>query len=95
MYRRLAVTRYTPNEDKEGGFSERAKRYKIHALAWDRVLVRIKGEETIEFYNDRKYIRSELLSGHMTDDEVAEAEWLSREFEREIKRKPGKGESAK
>lgn len=95
MYRRLAVNRYTPNEDQEEGFSERAKKYKIHALAWDRVLVRSKGEETIEFYNDRKYTRLELLSSRMTDDEVAEAERLSREFEREIKRKPGKGESSK
>jgi TPR repeat protein len=95
MYRRLAVNRYTPNEDKEKGFSERAKKYKIHALAWDRVLVRSKGDETIEFYNDRKYIRSELLSSRMTDDEVAEAERLSREFEREIKRKSRKGESSK
>jgi len=86
MYRRLAVNRYTPNEEKEEGFSERAKKYKIHALAWDRVLVRRKGEETIEFYNDRKYTRLELLSSRMTDDEVAEAERLSREFEREIKR---------
>lgn len=92
MYRRLAVNRYTPNEDKEEGFRERVKKYKIHALAWDRVLVRSKGEETIEFYNDRKYIRSELLSGHMTDDEVAEAERLSRKFEREIKRRSGKKE---
>ena len=89
MYRRLAVNRYTPNEDKEEGFSERAKKYKIHALAWDRVLVRSKGEETIEFYNDVKYTRSELLSGHMTDDEVAEAERLSREFEHEIARRGG------
>lgn len=89
MYRRLAVNRYTPNEDKEKGFSERAKKYKIHALAWDRVLVRSKGEETIEFYNDRKYTRLELLSARMTDDEVAEAERLSREFEREIARRGG------
>ena len=78
MYRRVAATRYTPNDEKEEGFGEKVKYAKIHALAWDRVLVRSKGEETIEFYNDRKYIRSEILSGHMTADEVAEAERLSR-----------------
>ena len=87
MYRRVAVNRYTPNEEKEEGF---VKKYKIHALAWDRVLVRSKGEETIEFYNDIKYTRSERLRGHMTDDDVAEAERLSREFEREIKRRSEK-----
>lgn len=85
IYDRVASTRYTPNDEKEEGFREKVKKAKIHALAWDRVLVRSKGEETIEYYNDVKYTRRELLSSHMTDDEVAEAERLSREFEREIK----------
>lgn len=95
MYRRVAENRYTPNDEKVEDFGEKVKNAKVHALAWDRVLVRSKGEETIEFYNDRKYARSELLSGYMTDDEVAEAERLSRKFEREINRKSGKGEISK
>lgn len=90
MYRRVADNRYTPNDEKEEGFGEKVKKAKVHAYAWDRVLVRSKGEETIEFYNNEKYTRVELLSGHMTNDEVAEAERLSREFEREIQRRSAK-----
>ena len=75
--------------------SKNAENYRVRALAWDRVLVRKKGQETIDYRNGIKHKRSELLRGHLTDDQVTEAERLSHEFEREIKRRPGKEESSK
>ena len=75
--------------------SKNGENYRVRALAWDRVLVRKKGQETIDYRKGIKHKRSELLRGHLTDDQVTEAERLSHEFEREIKRRPGKEESSK
>ncbi len=60
-------------------------KYLVQALAWDRVLFRMTGEEVVEYHNDIEYIRRELLEGRLTDDQVAEAKRMSREIEREIK----------
>jgi len=90
LYRRLASNSYVPNEQEQAGFKEKATEYRIQALAWDRVLVRAKGEETIEYYNDVKYIRRDLLTSSLTKNEVERAEALSLEFELAIRKRKEK-----
>lgn len=90
LYQRMAS-----NHKSRGGCPSTAKRFSVQALAWQRVLVRSTGRETIEYVGGMKHARSELLRGHMTEDQIAEAERLSHEFEREIKRRLGKEESSK
>ena len=83
LYRKIGITRAHP------GDGPALKEYRILVYAWDRVLVRKVGRESIEYYNDIKYTRKDLMQSQMTDDQVAEAERLSRQIESEIQRGSG------
>ena len=69
--------------------SKNTENYRVRALAWDRVLVRKTGQETIDYRKGIKHKRSKLLLSQMTDYQVEEAERLSREIESEIQRGSG------
>lgn len=61
------------------------KKYLVQAFAWDKVLFRMTGVERVTYHSDIKFSIREVLEARMTDDQVAEAERLSHQIEREIK----------
>ena len=81
---------YQGHEDAQWLVSVRYEDFDIvKAYAWNRFLFRKNGRDTISNRNGVKKPQGEWLRAEMTDEQVAEAEHLSRQIEREIARRSG------
>lgn len=82
---------YQGHEDAQWLVSVRYEDFDIvKAYAWNRFLFRKNGRDTISNRNGFEKPRGEWLRAEMTVGQVAEAEHLSRQIEREIKRRSEK-----
>lgn len=81
---------YQGHEDAQWFLSLRYEDFDIvKAYAWNRFLFRKNGRDTISNRNEVEKPRGEWLRAKMTADQVAEAEHLSHQIEREIARRGG------
>ena len=81
---------YQGHEDAQWLVSIRYQDFDIvKAYAWNRFLFRKNGRDTISNRNGVEKPRGEWLRAEMTADQIAEAEHLSRQIEREIARRGG------